>query len=260
MKIFNAYENVLKEEQNTQGIESCMKFFGNELFGDQFDGKEPNTNIENKTIDDIRKYTSNSFGTQLGSDNPTIIAKLNKLRACISQYPEILHPSGEKVYRGFSLPLNVVLNIFKRTNGKSPFKMPYHPKYYIESWTETRDVGLDFASGSESPWVLELGGELEEYDNQSDEMKIELINEAYNGSRFLNETKVGFLVSHDGTPDLFLFKAEYFRQLSSVHHENEILGIGSKPFTCLWEYRFATTFMFLIPNLLKYKDRLLMFK
>jgi hypothetical protein len=262
MKIFNLYENVLREEEISQNAQNCVRYFGKELFGDEIfiNQDEPNTPIEKKFSHMIYHFTDKAYGEQMSSDNPSFITAINKLKSCMSVYPEILHPEGDTAFRGISLSLDKAINLFQRFNGKYEFKLAYTPKTYIESWSENLGVGAQFAHQSQTPWLDDLVKNLKALGpNPSDEQIIETINDELTTKDYYRASKVGFIIKHKVTPDQFLFKAKYFKDLSSVPEEMEIIKIGNTPINCLWSTITPDIFRVLIPYLIKYKDKLIIF-
>lgn len=257
MEIFKLYENVLREEDTARNTQSCIRHFGNELFGDQISYKEPNTSIETKFVDMIYNFTDYAYGTQLSTDNPGFIAAMNKLQSCMSTYPEILVPQGGEAYRGLSLTLDKAIALYEKVNGKSEFKLSYKPMHYIESWTEEQGIGANFAHMAETHWLVDIAKAIKS--ELRDSHVIQMINDELTTPAYLEASKIGFLLTHKVTPDQFLFKAKYFGKLSRIADEKEVIRLSDSPILCQWSLVTPELFTVLIPYLIKFKDNLTIF-
>jgi hypothetical protein len=211
MKIFNLYESVLKEEETTKNVQSCIRHFGHELFGDQISYKEPNTSIESKFAEMIYNFTDFAYGTQLSTDNPGFIAAMNKLQSCMSSYPEILMPEDTSAYRGISFTLDKAIKLWQSVNGKTQFKLKYTPMHYIESWTESVNVGIEFAHMSQTPWLSDLATTISKLKDPND--IINAINEEMPSNHYHTVSKVGFALKFP-----FLILLTYFVYLFNFFH------------------------------------------
>jgi hypothetical protein len=259
MKIFNIYENVLVEER-TKGAESCIKNFGYELFGDQIGYREPNTGIENKFSQMIYRFTDDAYGEQLSTDNLGFVAAMNKLKNCMSAYPEILIPSGGAAFRGIGIPFKSAIELYQKHKDRSVFKLKYNPWHYIESSSENRDVADDFAGMSESPWLMQLAIHLDSLDDAPAAKVIEMINTELPTRAEYESSRVGFTVVSKTNPEEFLFKSKYFSNLSGTPAEDEILRMSKTPFVAEWRAITPEIFTRLIPYIIMYKNELAMFE
>lgn len=260
MKIFNQYKTLLNEETSVNAIEACKKAFGNELFATPLGGSEPNTRIEDKYVQSINRFTKSVFGSEIAERNPSFIAAMKNLKTCMSVYPEVLVPEGI-VYRGERLSVKDTIDIYTRVHGKPAFKFPYKAKTFIQSWTEDKQTGVGFALNQQNQYI-----QLAKYIKEATTANV-LIDEINKRINFiLGEghydaiPTFGFLLTHEATPDQFLFKAKYFSKISDYDDEQEIIRLGLEPLICNWSVAHPMIFTVLIPYLLKHKDELKLFK
>lgn len=222
MKILNIFEGLIRETQITGQSEKCIKMFGKEIFSPQLGGKEPNTDYEREVLDDIFNFTLINYGATI---SPEFIKATKNLKGCMSSYPEVLHPEGV-VYRGTKMPLGKFLQITYKPNQWN--KIEYLAHTPIQSWTESFDVGEDFALTQINKYTNDA---LIYLDNANDEDVKVLLQKQPD---ILDKFNVSLLIKHNATPDQFLFKAKYFNYLSGAgdnvgDFENEILRIDNRP-------------------------------
>ena len=103
MQILKIYKSLITESE----IQSCVKRFGHELFGDELGGKERNTGVEDKYVEDIFDFTDNKYGQET---NPEFITALGVLKGCMKQYPEVLVPDKALAYRGIVIPIKYFID------------------------------------------------------------------------------------------------------------------------------------------------------
>ena len=235
MKIFTLYEHLLEEEVVTKNSEGCVAKFGRELFADQLGGDEPNTKIENEFAKMIHKFTETEYGEDV---SPKFIKAMKNLQTCMSAYPEILHPSGQYVYRGTVIPFKYFFSKYKTVTDQGDFNYIYKPRGIVQSWTEDRDTGINYAFGKD---YINMNRRLQvilkdistpDYDEKTDKEKIDYFIKELNYQNFLT-FRIPVMLTHEATPQSFLFKGKYFAQLSKFPDESEILRVGNSPITCI---------------------------
>lgn len=221
MKILETYNTLLKEAE----IEACVNKFGYELFGDELGGKEKNTGIENKYIDDIQDFTNSKFGEQI---DPDFIKAMKTLKSCSQQYPEILIPDKTKVYRGLKLPIKNFVARKTIIDLQKPFPYVYEAKNKIESWSTNFDIASIFGNHD---MLNEYAATLNLADYQTPEARKELLEEVMAAN-----LDAAFVVEYQANPSEFLFKSKYFRILSRAYHEDEVLRMSTKPINVLIKF------------------------
>jgi hypothetical protein len=258
MGLFNIYESLMTEAETSGKAQACIRAFGEELFAQQLGGEEPNTNYEDSITRGIKKFTDTSFGAKMKHENPDFIGKMNTLKSCISVYPEILHPEGA-VYRGKTTTLREAIDLWVKIHGKTEFKMPYKANTYIQSWSENEAIAKQFGTSYLPDDLIHRVKLILSGAKYDDENGLEVDKDYFDatitnvaGKLVSNHNIVGFIIKHDATPDSFLFKAKYFKVLSTVKHEDEILRIGNNPLMCGWTLTKPSIFEFIIPFVKKY--------
>jgi hypothetical protein len=192
MKLLRLYENVIREGQ----AKGCVAKFGVELFGDQLNGKEANTNTEELYLKYIERFTEDNFGVTMGED---FLKSIEHLKGCMSSYPEVLVPSKTTVYRGEVIPVTWFLkNKIQFSN--TPVGFTYETPAPIQSWTENRETAAGFTYEA-------TGVFLKKY----------------------SYLKVPIILEHYADETEFIFKAKYFDALSSNPGEMEVLRLGNEP-------------------------------
>lgn len=219
MEIFKIYTTLITERQ----AQACVKKFGYRLFDPQLaSGEEENTKLEDEYVSQIEKFSRISHGNRLNSE---MIKIANDLRSCMSSYPEILYPEG-MAYRGVVRPLSDIIKLYQKQQ-KNPFLMQYQPKSYIQSWTSDKEIAKDFAD-------IEIRGEylqtiLNQFYHIKEKSPKDMPEFILKIKNISNDIKIPLIMSLETNPKNFLFKSEYFTNLSAHPYEHELLGIGDKP-------------------------------
>lgn len=165
----NLFES-FKIYEAKKGVEQCIQDYGKFLFGEMLGKGEPDTDKEEKLLDQILTYVQ--WGDN-GEVNDVFYDNLIKLKKCIDQYSKVLTPD-KKVYRGLGfdeiehLEKFVGVNIkdiefinhprtkedFIKNNGKKSERLvrkidigevKYSPKKMIESWSSNILIAKGFA-------------------------------------------------------------------------------------------------------------------
>ena len=221
MKILETYNTLLKEAE----IEACVNKFGYELFGDELGGKEKNTGIENKFIDDIKDFTDNKFGQET---DPDFIKAMKTLKSCSQQYPEILIPDKTKVYRGLTIPIKTFVESKSLIDLHKPFPYTYAAKSKIQSWSTNFDVASIFGNHD---MLNEYAATLNLANYQTPEARKELLQKV-----IASGLKSAFVLEYQTNPSEFIFKAKYFRILSKAYHEDEVIRLTNKPINVMAKF------------------------
>jgi len=221
MKILETYNTILKEAE----IEACVKKFGYELFGDELGGKEKNTGIENKYLDDIRDFTDNKYGQEI---DPDFVKAIKTLKSCAQQYPEILIPDKTKVYRGLTIPIKTFVEKKTFIDLNKPFPYTYTAKSKIQSWSTNFDAASIFGNHD---MLNEYAATLNIADYQTPEARKKLLGDVID-----NNLRAAFVLEYQTNSSEFIFKANYFRILSRAYHEDEVIRLTNKPINVLAKF------------------------
>jgi hypothetical protein len=214
MKIYEAYKNLLVEAQ----IESCVKSFGHELFGNELGGKEPNTGLENTYVRYIEDFTDNKYGEET---DPSFVKALKTLKTCMGQYPEVLVPESTKIYRGIVLPVKDFIAKKQPISLTQPIPYLYKAPNKIQSWSNDLDAASTFGNHDT---VNEVAKNINFADYATPEARQQLLKEM-----IAEDLRIAFVLEYHANPQEFIFKSKYFRILSSAHHEDELIRIDNKP-------------------------------
>ena len=216
MKLLENYFSILNEAD----IQACISKFGYELFADQLGGDEPNTNYEDNTVDILSDFTSQSHGINMTND---FINKVNQLKKCGKQYPEILIPEKTTVYRGENLSLKNILINKINLNNKEFTPYIYKALSKIQSWTTNHDVAIEFGS---SDAINEFASELDLNVKSYDDLK------RIKDIILQKDVKIPFILKYETNNSEFLFKSKYFKKISKEPHEDEVLRVTNNPINC----------------------------
>jgi len=218
MKLYKLYESVLTEGQ----AEACISQFGRELFSPEFGGDEPNSELEDEAIELIHKFNTSKNGSKV---NPDFIDMARRLRTCVSSYPEVLHPEG-MAFRGTKVSIEDLLESFDRIKNQirhgQPFKMVYHAKTPIQSWSDDEIIAKD-EFGQSGAQLMDI---LDRFDRARKSGTVMDFLEHIHEHAL--ETRVPVVLAYRTTSNDFIFKGKYFSYLSQKD-ENEILRIDNRP-------------------------------
>ena len=230
LKLFEEFLNAQYESVETcKTREDCLKKFGKKLFAKKFSWlpwSEKNTNIEDKLIELIDKFTGHNHGK---STNPEFITLLKDLSNCMSFYPSILKPQDRPIYRGTTITLRTFL-MSDIEDDVTITGYNYKPNSPISSWSSKLYVAENFADKYESLNRIILGKIFDgnEFWTQSSADEIE----QYLSSRFnkqILDERFGIILKADKPDNTFLFNSSYFRKLSGMESEHELLKITNDP-------------------------------
>jgi len=214
MKIFEQYQNLLIEAE----VQSCVKHFGYELFGDELGGKERNTGIENAYVDDIQDFTDNRYGEET---KPEFMAAIKKLQSCIKQYPEVLIPESTKVYRGLKIPIKYfIINKIPVPTDKA-FDYVYKASSPVQSWSLNANIAATFGNHDS---LNDLAKKVKPEDFSTPESRQELLALVQSEG-----VRIPFVLRYETNPSEFLFKAKYFNLISKASHEDETIRVDNRP-------------------------------
>lgn len=213
MKIYRLYESLLNEGE----IASCIKNFGHELFGDQFGGTERNTPTENDYIDQIKDFTDNMYGEETTKE---FITMLDKLKSCMSQYPEILIPESTTAYRGTMIPISYFIKNKQLIDLEKGNKYIYKANSQVQSWSISYENAANFGSYES---FYEIVTKID-YGQTTKEGLMQLLKDVTK-----EDLRLPFILAYNTNPNEYIFKSEYFSKLSRMSHENEFIRFTNKP-------------------------------
>jgi hypothetical protein len=215
MKIFEVYKGVLNEGQ----IEACVKSFGEELFSPQLGGDEPNTRLEDRYLELIHRFTDNEYGEET---NPDFIKALSNLKKCSEQYPEILTPKDTMVYRGTTIPVSYfIYNRLPIEEGE--FSYEYKASSPIQSWSTNAKAAESFGN---QDLINEISQKIDVEDYKTPESRRDLLKLVVE-----KEMRIGYILSFMANENQFIFNSEYFKVLSAMYVEEEVIRMTNKPIT-----------------------------
>jgi hypothetical protein len=213
MLILEVYKSLITEAH----IDSCVKDFGYQLFGHELGGDEKNTPIENAYVKSIEDFSKTMYGKNI---NPKFVSAMEKLKGCMKEYPEVLIPEKTKVYRGLTIPVKYFIDNKQPISLNKTFPFTYTPMTKIESWSPDYEAASLFGKHDE---FNELAKSIDVKNYATPEQRKELLN------RIISEgIKVAIVIEYETNPQEFMFKSKYFRLISNVYYEDEILRISDK--------------------------------
>jgi len=214
MKLLEVYNTVINEAE----IEACVKKFGHELFADELGGKERNTGIENKYIDDIQDFTDNKYGE---ATEPDFLNAMKNLKGCMQQYPDVLIPEKTNVYRGLTIPISYFINNKVSIDIQKPFPYIYKARNKVQSWSSDFDSASLFGDQDK---LNEFAKDLDLNSYQTPEARKELLKMVIDA-----DLRLAFVLQYTSNSNEFIFKSKYFRILSKAYHEDELIRVSNKP-------------------------------
>jgi GNAT superfamily N-acetyltransferase len=206
--------------ENEENV-SCLDKFGKELFGDQFGGHEKNTRLEDEYVKLINQFGDNEFGVGI---NSKLVDAIYNLKKCASQYPEVLIPDAEIVYRGSYLPLSFFIKNGLKISQEG-IDYTYTPRTPIQSWTSDEKIAEQFTG------VVDINfGKL-----SKEFIKHHLKGLKAEDNFFLNilpkkeyaSTPIPVVYVTKSNED-FIFKHKYFNILTG-ENEDEVIRVSSNP-------------------------------
>ena len=140
----------------------CGEWFGEQLFGEQFDGKEKNTKTEQIVWEHIKDF---SLGKWIGKTIPPfVLDSFKKLMLCKFCFGDLLIPTSKILYRGLVIYNNrlwkerIIKNKEKHAScpkmGMCVYNYEYNPENIIQSWTQNERVASHFADGQEGGSII----------------------------------------------------------------------------------------------------------
>lgn len=214
MKLFKLYESVLAEGD----IESCIKLFGHEIFGDELGGSEKNTPTEDRYHDEIKDFTDNMYGDSL---TPEFIEAVKNMKACMGKYPEVLVPENTIAYRGTMIPLAYFIDEGIEINLNGPTPYIYRAKTKIQSWTTNIKTANNFGDNEH---IDDFSYNFKFDDDVNEKLANEWIHDM-----LAENMRISFNLAYRTNPDDFMFKPKYFDMLAYHGDENELIRINNKP-------------------------------
>lgn len=214
MKIFEVYRGIVNERE----IEACVKNFGEELFSPQLGGDEPNTRLEDRYLELIHRFTDNEYGEET---NPDFVKALNNLKRCTDQYPEVLTPQDTTVYRGVTLPITYFINNRLPISMDKEYPYIYKASSPLQSWSTSAKASESFGSNE---IVNEIASNISFDEYTTPESRRELLNLVID-----EEMRMAFILSYVANENQFIFNSEYFKVISSMFVEEEVIRMTNKP-------------------------------
>ena len=156
-------ESIYRTIMESKMSDKCIDDFGNELFGEYRGKKEPDTKIEIRYFDKLWGFVDNN------KKHPKLKTALMHLKECTKEYPEILKPDSNIIYRGAAAKDDLKKKLFI-TNLKSLEKFlsyptknikgqkwalvdksyKYNPTFEVQSWSTKISVAENFTPGGGS--------------------------------------------------------------------------------------------------------------
>jgi len=145
-------------------MSKCEKMFGDYLFGEftsfYKSEKEGNTPTEEDLFQVIWKFISGDY--MEGSVDKALYNAFKQLQNCMSEFPMVLKPDTNVLYRGttlnkhtpfvgskYGLGDDAILKSLKKWNGSDAFISvkggTYKPRQSVQSWTAKEHIAVDFA-------------------------------------------------------------------------------------------------------------------
>jgi hypothetical protein len=221
MKLFEVYKGVIHEAE----IEACVKNYGKELFSPQLGGSEKNTNLEDKYLEHIHDFTDNQYGEET---TPEFMTALKNLKKCAAQYPEVLIPDNTNVYRGLTLPISYFIKNRMPISMEKEFPYTYKARSPIQSWSTNYKAAQFFGNHD---IINEVAKKLNLSDYQTPEARQELLKTLVN-----EDVRLAFVITYKANKSEFLFNSEYFKVLSSMYVEEEVIRMTNKPINVMAKF------------------------
>jgi hypothetical protein len=221
MKLIKLYESLLNEA----AVTSCVAKFGYELFGQELGGREKDTPTETNYIDLINKFTRVEFGRKI---NPGFVTAIDNLKRCTSEYPDVLIPEKEKVYRGIMIPLRYFINTKSQILIDKPISYIYKASNMVQSWSTSKESASLFGFADS---IFELYNEyIENGYNKSKSATYQFFEDIKTKH---SDIKIPFILQYSTNKSEFLFKSKFLSILSFQVAENEVLRVDNKPIETL---------------------------
>jgi len=222
------YKEILKERITSKEI--ALKF-GDILFGDYRKKGEKDTEYEAKIFNALYNWVSGSYMHGKYRKNFNLV--INELKQLKTQYPDVLKPTTNVLYRLMDMDLNNFKNdiiFFKKENNRwyNPVKHLYTPLSYVTSWTTSEGVAFGFKN---KPVGLAIDRSI-----------------PYNFS-------IRIVAKATFPDDELLFNPSFFNSLSleiTKNRQNEILHLGKKPIKV--NYIFDDASFFTLLGQISYKN------
>jgi hypothetical protein len=215
------FQNESVDNEKTR--EDCLKKYGKILF--DINSSEKNTDIEDKLIDMIKKFTVADHGK---FTNPEFTRQLKDLSNCMSIYPSVLKPENEPIYRGTTITLKAFL-MGEISDDVTISNYNYKPNSPISSWSPDSSIAKNFADNYNS--LFELLTKVFDGDEWWTKKEPGQIEEFFNTkfNKQLLDERFGVILKVDKPDNTFLFNSSYFNKLSEIDGENELLKITNDP-------------------------------
>jgi len=236
MKIFEIYKNIINEKE----VESCVKDFGDELFSTQLGGDEPNTRLEDRYLELIHRFTDNEYGEET---NPDFIKALTNLKRCTEKYPEVLTPNDTIVYRGVTLPVSYFIENKLTIGIDKEYPYVYKARAPLQSWSTSKRASQLFGN---KDIVTEIADEIDIEIYQTPEARRNLLKLVIE-----EDLRIAFTLSFITNDKEFIFNSEYFKVLSKMYEEEEVIRVTNKPISVKATFNNNPQAGVLTPNSLK---------
>lgn len=221
MLILEVYKTLLTEAH----VDACVKNFGYELFGHELGGTETNTAIENSYVQSIEDFSKNMYGKDI---NPKFVSAMNKLKGCMKEYPEVLTPENTQVYRGLTIPIKYFADKKEPIEIRKAFTYTYKATNPIQSWSTDYEAASLFGKHDS---FNELVNSINLDDYQTPEARQQLLKHIID-----KNIRIAFTLEYHTNPQEFMFKSKYFRMISNVHYESEIIRFDNHPINVLAKF------------------------
>jgi len=215
MKLGNVYKTVLNESQ----AQSCIVKFGRKLFGKELDNDEENTDIEDEYLDYIMQFMSSNDKTP----RPEFIAAMKTLKGCMSEFPDILEPSG-MAYKESEISiaeLKLQYNDIKDDlDDNGDFTFNYKADVLVQTWCDSKEDAKGLASPNPALNQVLKGHKAVEDDPQA-------LAEFIKNLPDLKKIMVPIVIKYQTNSDDFLFNAKDLTKLVK-NDVKELLRISNQ--------------------------------
>ena len=157
-------ESIYRTIMESKVSDKCADAFGQELFGEFRGKREKDTDLERSYIQLLRYFVGDN------KKHPTLKKALLHLKDCMKEYPEVLKPDKNILFRGTKMKLDLLSKYVKadfsllKTRKSFAGKLycvfdksyVYKPRYEIQSWTTKPEYAEAFATGHDDPVIYEL--------------------------------------------------------------------------------------------------------